>query len=285
VRTFDLGDAVPLLHRVYNASGTAVNADVVLSVVRPDGTTETVAVTNPETGRYEALYIPAVTGIFTYVWVVSGAVTDVVPGSWMVADPAPPAYAGLPLVKLSLGKLSSDDRDELIAARIRQSARRIDKRCGRRFYRDRAASPRVFSPSGRTLVDSAGDTVLLVPDIATADGLIVETGSASTGWTPVTGWEIGPDEALVDGWPITEIRGPRGWVPEVGRARLTAVWGWPWVPDDVEAANELHACRLYRRKDSPQGVLGNSEWGTARVSRLDPDVEDLLSPYLLTAIA
>jgi hypothetical protein len=47
----------------------------------------------------------------------------------------------------------------------------------------------------------------------------------------------------------------------------------------------LLAARFYRRKDSPQGVLGNAEWGFARVSRVDPDVEALISPFLIPVIA
>jgi hypothetical protein len=64
------------------------------------------------------------------------------------------------------------------------------------------------------------------------------------------------------------------------RVRVTARWGWPSVPDGVAQAAALLAARLYRRKDSPEGVLGSSEWGAVRVARFDPDVEGLIAPYI-----
>lgn len=51
-----------------------------------------------------------------------------------------------------------------------------------------------------------------------------------------------------------------------------------WTPN-VRLACLMHAARLYKRKNSPEGVAGFGEFGTVRVSRFDPDVEDLLSPF------
>jgi hypothetical protein len=39
--------------------------------------------------------------------------------------------------------------------------------------------------------------------------------------------------------------------------------------------------RLFRRKDSPEGVTGSAEWGVVRLSRRDPDVWVLIEPYIL----
>jgi hypothetical protein len=198
-------------------------------------------------------------------------------------DSSTDLYTDLPTVKSALGKITVDDRDELIEASIRAACRQIDRKTGRYFYTDAAPTARTVPVVGQSLY-AAGEQVLLVPDIATDTGLAVAAG-ATGNWAAVTGWETGPDNALVFGRPITEIRSYAGWLPTTGRMQVTAVWGWPAVPDEIAEAAKLLAARLYRRKDSPQGVLGTSEWGTARVSRTDPDVESLIAPFVIPAVA
>jgi hypothetical protein len=75
-----------------------------------------------------------------------------------------------------------------------------------------------------------------------------------------------------------------GWLPSSGRLQVTALWGWPAVPDEIEQATALYAARLYRRKDSPQGVIGGGDFGPVRVSRIDPDVEALIAPFVIPII-
>ena len=189
-------------------------------------------------------------------------------------------YVDLPTVKAALGKPTADDRDELIAQSIRAACRRIDRRTGRRFFADPVASARTF-PVGNAYRDGV-DQVVLVDDIASADGLLVQSG---TPWATVSGWAAGPDNAPAYGYPFTTISAAYGWVPSSGRIQVTARWGWPSVPDEIAEAAKLLSARLYRRKDSPQGVLGNSEWGVTRVSRTDPDVEDLIAAFIVPVIA
>lgn len=285
--TYDLGDGVNLDHLVYDRDGALTNATVVLTLTAPDGTPQTPTLTNPSTGRYVAeTIVPDQLGGWSGAWVASGAVTDVVTFAFSVVDAAPALYTSLPIVKKALGK-ETVDRDDLIEGAIRAACRRIDLRCGapyRRFWADVAAKQRKVAVVGQSFYDD-GDQVLLVPDISTAEGLLVESGSDSTSWSTVTGWEYGPDDALLDGWPITQLRGEAGWLPATGRVRITARWGWPAVPDGISEAAKLLATRLYRRKDSAQGVMGSSEWGAIRVSRFDPDIEDLISGFTLDGFA
>lgn len=196
-----------------------------------------------------------------------------------------PEYTSLATVKDSLGKTSVDDRDDLITAAIVAGARWIDRRCGRYFYADTSASQRVFRPAGRVLCDG-GDTLLQVDDFSSTTGLIVETGTGIGGaWTAVTAYEPGPDNAAARGRPWTRIRAAGAWIPYSGKVRVTALWGWPAIPDEIVQANTLLATRLYRRKDSPQGVMNNAEWGGIRVSRTDPDVEALIAPFVIPLVA
>jgi len=189
-------------------------------------------------------------------------------------------YTTLAVVKGSLSKTTTD-RDDLITQAIKSASRMIDDRAGRRFWIDDAVSARRLSLAEAHL-DETGELHIGVPDIATATGLIVETGGPTT-WTTVTSgtYYTDPDTAPGDGRPITDLYGAAGWLPSAGRIRVTAKWGWPSVPESIVQATVLLASRIYRRKDSPQGVLGNAEWGAIRVSRMDPDVESLVAPFIL----
>lgn len=191
-------------------------------------------------------------------------------------------YTDLETVKAALGKGSSDDRDDLISAAIGAACRMIDQRCGRRFYADDEASARTYAGYDRHYA-IADAQALRVDDIADTTGMTVETktGFTSTTWTTVATWSPGPANADVLDRPRTEVVAAAGWVADATTVRVTAVWGWSVVPDAVIQAATLQAARLYRRKDSPQGVLGSAEWGVARVSRFDPDVEALIAPYIV----
>ncbi|MFJ6617588.1 phage gp6-like head-tail connector protein [Kitasatospora sp. NPDC091335] len=190
-------------------------------------------------------------------------------------------YATLDALKLALQIDPGDfTRDQLLTTALSAAARGIDSATGRRFWLDNMASARVYNPNGRTLAADGGER-LVVDDIGDSAGLLVETGAAGT-WTAVTGYETGPDNALVRGRPVAALVLPAGtWGYGITRVRVTARWGWPAVPDDIVQATLIQAARLYRRKDSPEGVTGSAEWGVVRLSRRDPDVWNLLEHFIL----
>jgi hypothetical protein len=282
--TFDLGDGVPLRYEARTPDGTLTSATVVLTITAPDGSTSTPTVTATSTGIYDATKVVSQNGTWKYVWTVTGAVTDTVTGTLDVADPAPPLYTDLPLLKLALaGKAAGSTtalamdatRDELLVSALSAASRGIDDYCGRRFYPDLLVSARVFRPRGRLVCEPDGER-LLVDDIASTSGLIVEVGSGSS-YTAVTDVETAPDNAIARGEAITSLARTWWGLSGTTRVRVTARWGWPTTPRVVAQATLMQAARLYRRKDSPEGVLGNAEWGTVRVSRIDPDVQALIS--------
>ena len=281
--TYDLGDGVNLKHLVYDRTGTLAAATVSVLVTRPDATTTSPAVTTTATGVYQAAtFTVAQTGIWTYVWTVSGTVVDVASGAFTVTDPAAPVYTDLETVKSMLGKITADDRDDLISAAITGASRMINQKCGRYFYADRGTSTRVFRARNRSYCDDY-DQVLMVDDIATATGLSVTYGISS--YTTLATFETGPDNAAARNQAITEIRSGAGWLYAGVKVQVTARWGWPAVPDEITTAAGLLAARLYRRKDSPNGIIGSADWGAIRVSRTDPDVEALISPFAIPLIA
>ncbi|GAA0971780.1 MULTISPECIES: hypothetical protein [Actinocorallia] len=175
------------------------------------------------------------------------------------------------------------DRDELLTEALEAASRYVDRACGRRFWLDGIAAARRFSPL-RNVVSDGDGTHLLINDIGSLDGLVVEIGTGSS-WTDVTdSVETEPLNALDDEQPITSLL--RGAWPCGGgqRVRVTARWGWPAVPAPVRVATLRQASRLFKRKDSPDGITGSAEWGIVRVSRVDPDVAALLRPYVLPGL-
>lgn len=187
-------------------------------------------------------------------------------------------YADRAELKAALG-IEADDttRDALLDRALAAASRGIDTATGRRFWLDPEPSTRVYRTAGRTLWDDVGE-VLNVDDIGTATGLTTATGTPGT-WSPVTDIETTPDNALARGRPITGLLlASGGW--GVQRVQVTARWGWPTVPDEITQATLLQAARLFRRKDSPEGVTGSAEWGVVRLSRRDPDVWALIEHFI-----
>lgn len=190
-------------------------------------------------------------------------------------------YASLATLKLHLGIDPTDTtRDDLLNQALSAASRSIDETCGRRFYLDASASARTYNPRGRVLRDGCEER-LLVDDIGSMTGLVVETGAGGS-FTATTDYETAPDNAIVRGRPITGMLLTAGtWGAGTTRVRVTARWGWPTVPDGVVEATKIQASRLYKRKDSPEGVTGSAEWGVVRLSRRDPDVWALIEHYVL----
>ena len=190
-------------------------------------------------------------------------------------------YVTLDELKKQFGIEPDDDTRDTELNRARASASRsIDKTTGRRFWLDPEPVQRVFNPRGRIVRDVDGE-LFLVSDIGSADGLVVETGSGAS-WSAVTGYETSPDNALAEGKPVTGLLRVLGtWGTSTSRLRLTAQFGWPAVPDDVHEAALILASRLYKRKDSPEGIIGSAEWGVRNLSRRDPDVWNLIEPYII----
>lgn len=57
------------------------------------------------------------------------------------------------------------------------------------------------------------------------------------------------------------------------------------LPEDARQGILIATAKLLKRKDSPGGVEDFGEFGPVRVSRVDPDVEMLLSAYRTWALA
>ncbi|MET9411275.1 phage gp6-like head-tail connector protein [Streptomyces sp. NPDC002935] len=189
-------------------------------------------------------------------------------------------YGDRATLKLNLGIEADDDsRDGQLDRALAAASRSIDKTCGRRFWLDAAPVQRTYRTQGRIVCDNDGE-LLLVDDIGSIEGMVVEAGSGSS-FTVVTDYETSPDNAFADGVAITGLRRVNGtW--GTARVRIATKFGWPAFPDDIVEATYIQASRLFKRKDSPEGIIGSAEWGVRNLSRRDPDVWALIEPFLLT---
>lgn len=190
-------------------------------------------------------------------------------------------YAQLATLKSMLNIETADTTsDALLSMALTTASRAIDRMTSRRFWLDAAPTQRIYNPNQRAAWDATGQ-LLMVDDIGDTSGLVVEVGSGSS-WTAITKYETVPENALADGRPITALLRVYGfWGYLQGRVRVTARFGWPTVPDEVVQATLIQASRLYKRKDSPEGVIGSAEWGVVRLARVDPDVQALVGNFAL----
>lgn len=174
--------------------------------------------------------------------------------------------------------------DSLINIAVESASRLIDGYCGRNFFANGSAV-RLFA--------STDPYVVQIDDLAGTANLVIQTDSAADGsfdetWT-LTDYQLEPLNQRADGitgWPYTRIRAIGDYIwPQSGGEALVKIsasnWGWPAVPDPIEQACIIQALRIFKRNDSPMGVLGFDGMGvTVRVGRaLDPDVAHMLDPY------
>lgn len=177
-------------------------------------------------------------------------------------------------------KMTSSENDEFLLLAVAAVSEWINQWCGRDFNLAATATPRVFDPyrDGTVWLDDIGDPAITV---FTDSGL---DGSFATPWTSGD-FQTGPANALELGKPIEsmvasgDLRFPSS-SKRTGLVRVSARWGWPAVPSVVKNACNIQAARIYKRRESAEGVLGFGDFGPVRVGvRLDPDVEMLLQTY------
>jgi Phage gp6-like head-tail connector protein len=272
VTTYDVGDVATLTTLVYNSSGTLTDATATLAVTDPSGNVDAPSVSHGGTGTYSAAVTVDEAGTWFWTWTFSGTVVAVDSGQFDAADPAPPAYASLAELKTKMRITDTTDDVEL-ADKLQVASRRIDDDTGRRFWSDKATSARQY--------DITHAKKLIVDDIASATGLIVQVGDG-TNWTTVASnlYQLGPANNIAKrkaAWMVERIN---SWWEAQPQAQITARWGWPAIPAGVHDACLILAARLFRRKDSPEGVAGFGDLGVVRVGRYDPDYEGLIGPLV-----
>lgn len=170
---------------------------------------------------------------------------------------------------------TSDDTE--LQDKLDAAIARVNDDTGRRRGYDLDASPsaRIYTPHHREL--------LLVDDIGDTSALTVELGRG-TSWTTVdpNTYDFLPENAIADGRAVEVIRRCYAYWPldNGQQVRVTTKWGWPAFPKKIKAAQVLIAARLFRRKDSPEGVAGFNDLGVVRLGKFDPDYDALIGSFV-----
>jgi hypothetical protein len=188
-------------------------------------------------------------------------------------------YATLAQVKAGLRITDSVD-DTLLEMAVESASRAIDSYCNRVFYSTGTAVIRYYSPVDSYLCD-IDDLVSLTSLFTNSD----ETQSSyNIQWTSEDR-QLEPLNGLADGQPtpFTRIRAIGDYTFQTlnGEAsvKVTGVFGYSAVPIAITQATVIQASRIYKRLDSPLGII-SGELGTMRVgTRLDPDVAQLVDGF------
>ena len=193
-------------------------------------------------------------------------------------------YSTLAEVKAALRITDSID-DSLLEMAIESASRLVDAYCARSFYNAGTASRYfVADTDWLTYIDDA-ITITEIATDASADGTYDVVWQADD-------YQLEPLNGRVDGlvWPYNAIRaiGDYTFLIWGGEAlvKVTATWGFSAIPTAIKQATIIQASRIFKRLDSPLGVLSSPDLGFIRVgSRLDPDVSQLVESYRIVKFA
>jgi hypothetical protein len=189
--------------------------------------------------------------------------------------------------------ISDNTDNDLLEDLIESASRSIDRMANRRFYLDATASARLYR--------AYSDIFVYVDDIGTTSSLAVALDINGNGTytktltlnqdyilDPLTASSLGrPFTQLTmvsntETWPIFPGLTQNGLRPGV---QVTARWGWPSVPDDINMACLILTADLYKRKDAPGGILGLGDLGVVRMSPIGRDVTAMVRAYKKEVIA
>jgi len=189
--------------------------------------------------------------------------------------------------------ISDNTDNDLLEDLIESASRSIDRIANRRFYLDSVASARLYR--------AYSDIFVYIDDLGTTTDLVVKTDSNGNGsyaktltlnqdyiLDPLTAPSLSrPYTQLTmvsntETWPIFPGLTQNGLRPGV---QVTARWGWPSVPDDINMACLILTADLYKRKDAPGGILGLGDLGVVRMSPLGRDVTAMVRAYKKEVVA
>jgi len=182
-------------------------------------------------------------------------------------------YATVAEFKAWIGIPVADTTDDaLINEVLDESSRQIDDDLGRKLYQSAVGVVRYYT--------AKSDSRLLIDDLVTLTELATDGNSDRTYATvwAASDYDLEPFNAATDSMPYELIAvAPIGrYAFPVGLAkgiRITGTWGWPEIPIVVRRKCVLKAAWIFKRKDSPVGVMGSADMGLVRVARWDSDYE------------
>ena len=186
-------------------------------------------------------------------------------------------YCSLADVKAS-ARITDNVDDALLELAVESASRLVDSYTQRYFYNAGTAT-RIFVPLDNYVTEI--DDLVSLSVLETSDG-----DDYGTTWA-AKDYQLEPLNGNVDGLtnhPATRIRAVDDFLFNVldleATVRVTGVWGWSAVPTAVKQATVIQAARIFKRNDSPTGIVGFGDMGAIRVGvQLDPDVKHLIDVY------
>lgn len=170
--------------------------------------------------------------------------------------------------------VSNGTNDDEIERCVAAAEQLVDDYCHRTFVQTGDATPRYYRARSRHFCIIEDCPAVELVEIG-CDG---QTGAFTTltDVVPRHGTDntniIEALEADMDPFPT----GRGSWV----RVTPTSHWGWDETPDAVVEAVILHAAKLVKRRDSPEGTLGFEGAGVINVKAgLDPDAMALVRNF------
>jgi len=192
-------------------------------------------------------------------------------------------YCTLAELKWQLDITSTDaTRDTHLEEVVEGVSRWIDSFCNRYFYADDSAT-KYFS--------AVDHDYCVVQDLRSITTLKTDNDGDRTyerTWS-ATDYDLMPFDQPND-FPYTHIRpAPNGsyTFPSFRKGvEIVGNFGWASVPFPIKQACLIQAERVYMRKDAPFGIAGDSRRLSEIhiVSKLDPDVQSLLTGYQRFAV-
>jgi hypothetical protein len=186
-------------------------------------------------------------------------------------------YATLAELKAVMRIPTADTVDDsLLETSIEAASRQLDGFCERVFYTN--SGTRVYMPNDSFVCET--DDIVTITRLRTAsDGKAFDTTWAADDY------QLEPLNGRAGGivTPATQIRAVDDLLfPTYGgeaTVEIVGTFGWSAVPIAIKQAVLMLAQRQFKRYDSPLGVAGVGDLGIMRVSRIDPDVQALVSPF------
>lgn len=190
-------------------------------------------------------------------------------------------YCSLAEIKAAL-RITDNLDDAILETAVESASRLVDGFAGRNFYSNGSAT-RYFTPEDRIVCEI--DDLISLTRLEVSEDL---DGVYDQVWA-ATDYQLEPLNGRADGltgWPATRIRAVGAYVfgTNIGEASVKVIgtWGWTAAPVAIKQATIIQGSRIFKRLDSPLGVLSAPDLGYIRVgTRLDPDVQQLVEPYRL----
>jgi hypothetical protein len=187
-------------------------------------------------------------------------------------------YCTLNDLKASLRIPVSDTiDDDLLELAIESASRDIDQASERFFYS--SAETRIFMPQ-----DSLNTVIDDLSAVSTIKTSSAANGTFDITWTS-SDYQLMPLNGIAGGMvlPYDRIYAVGDyWFPQAGQeatVEVTGTFGFTSVPTAIKQATVLLSARIFKRNDSPGGVMGFGDLGIIRVGRMDPDIEKLIQPF------